>query len=194
MELIKKLFSNFRRFFFSVNHSRGISKHVFYRIIDANENRDGVYIIQCINSKSVFESHISEIVFDVDILYGLHPLQSCFIGIEYSKFLKNNMLNIKDNLKKISSMNKPVTYDYGILKLRYLDRKGNICFINVNTNEEKVMSPKDIAFSDEIIRNFHAEHAFFIGIRAGQKIHADAENVVYLHDCNSSKCKNVQLI
>jgi len=186
MDLIKKFFLFFKRLSFSTNDISNISKFVFYKIIDMNQNKNDVYIIQCVNSKSIFESHLSEIVFDTDILYGLHPLQACFIGIEYAKFIKSNMLDPKSQIKKINVMNKQVIHNYGILKLKYQDRKGDICFINSCTNEEDIMSPKDIAFTDNIIKKFHAEQAFFIGICAGQKIHKDPENVIYLKDCNVS--------
>lgn len=191
IRLIKKFFSYIKSTSFLTNDNY-ISKFVFYKIIDMNENKTDVYIIQCVNSKSIFESHLSEIVFDTDILYGLHPLQACFIGIESAKFIKANNLDIRSHIKKINAMNKHVIHNYGILKVKYQDRKGDICFINSDTNEEHVMSPKDIAFSDNIIRKFHAEQAFFIGMCAGKKIHSDPENLIYLNDYNISSRKNAQ--
>lgn len=156
-----------------------------------NENKKDVYIIQCVNSKSIFEAHLSEIVFDTDILYGLHPLQACFIGIEFSKFIKTNTLEQASRIKEINVMNKQVVHNYGILKLKYQNRNGDICFINNYTNEENIMSPKDIAFTDSIIRKFHAEQAFFIGMCTGQKIHNNPENIVYLKDCDASFRKKI---
>ena len=37
--------------------------------------------------------NIQEIVFDLDILHGLHPIQGCFVGIEFAKILKENASN-----------------------------------------------------------------------------------------------------
>jgi hypothetical protein len=43
---------------------------VIYKIINEGKNR--AYILQCVNSKTVFEASILEIIFDTDILHGLH--------------------------------------------------------------------------------------------------------------------------
>ena len=183
MELISKFFSSLTRFFFSINNL-SISKFIFYKIIDINEKN--FYIIQCVNSKSIFQASISEIIFDTDILCGLHPLQSCFIGIEYAKHLKNNKQNPKPYMKNLDTLKQRVAQNYGVLKLKYQDRKGDLCYIDSNTNEEFIMRPKDIAFSDSIIEKFHAEHAFYIGVCAGLKIHSTSNNVIYLDICNNT--------
>jgi hypothetical protein len=54
------------------------------------------------------------------------------------------------------------------------------------------MNAKDISFADHLISKFHSEHAFFIGMCAGQKIKSSPENIIYLdfnepHDIKSKK-------
>ena len=148
-------------------------------------NEKKYYILQCVNSKSIFQASISEIIFDTDILFCLHPLQSCFIGIEYTRYLKNNPLKFNHFMKNEGSTSRNIKHNYGVLKLRYQDRKGNLCYININTNEEFIMDPKEIAFTDNIITKFHAEQAFYIGICAGLKIHRMPNNVIQLDISNN---------
>ena len=176
MEFIKKIVSFFKTL--SFEGSNNISKLALYKIIDRNETKNDVYIIQCVNSKSIFEACISEIVCDKDILYGLHPLQACFIGIEYAQFSKSNRHNLKNHAKSSAIKSQVIQ---GILRLKYQDRKGDICFINCKTNKEQVMNPKDIAFSDNIISHFDSEQSFFIGMCAGKKICNSSENVIYFN-------------
>ena len=188
MELINKFFLYVKRIFFSI-YDNSISKFVFYKIIDINENE--LYVLQCVNSKSIFQANISEIIFDTDILYGLHPIQSCFIGMEYAKYLKNNTPNGKPYLKNIDAIKNRSPYNYGSLKLKYQNRKKDFCYIDCNTNEEFIMSPKDIAFSDHIINKFHSEQAFYIGVCAGLNIHGLSNNVIYLDGANNACHTNI---
>jgi hypothetical protein len=149
---------------FSKNHKSSkfkndIVDYVFYKILDFDEYKSK-YIIQCIKTNTVFESSINEILSDLDILYYLHPIQACYIGIEYAK--KNNV-----SIRAFKSDSTYSSFRYGDYYLYYQDRKGLICFINKLTNEEFFMPPCDIAFSKEIIEKFDAIHAFYIGYSAG---------------------------
>ena len=59
---------------------------------------------------------------------------------------------------------------YGSYKICYQDRKGDICFSNQETDEVFVMNPRDIALSEELIQEFDAAQAFYIGVFAGLKL------------------------
>lgn len=104
------------------------SSYVFYRIVDFTTESE-TYALQCVNTKAVFHSKIEQIVCDTDILYNLHPLQACFVGIEFAKFLRKNE-NKLDNIGfKKNKANFPKSR-YGSFDIRFLDRKGNIAFID----------------------------------------------------------------
>lgn len=141
------------------------SDFIFYKIVDSSPEKD-LYKIQCVNSSVIFSANIIDIVADIDILYSLHPIQACFIGIEYSLFLKKNpnaSLNIKQkaNQYKIGR--------YGTFEVIY-ERRGQIGFINQITKEDFLMDPFDIALSKRLIQEFDAQYAFYIGFLAGSKI------------------------
>lgn len=57
-------------------------KFIFFRIVDTLH--DDKFLLQCINTRTTFKATIFEIVCDLDILYGLHPIQACYIGMEYA--------------------------------------------------------------------------------------------------------------
>lgn len=141
---------------------------IFYKIVDSlNEGEE--FVIQCINTNGIFNATIMDIIFDIDILHGLHPIQACYIGIEYSKFLKKGMAPFKfqDNQRKLKKYS---VFRYGTYQLSYQDRKGNICFANYYTGEVFIMDPRDIAFSESLIKEFDAAQAFHIGLFAGVKL------------------------
>lgn len=192
MEFVKRVISNLKRIQSLFKENNTISKSIIYKIIDQDENNIDTYIMQCINSKAIFQAHITEIIFDTDILYGLHPLQSCFIGIEYTQYIKSNKLDTSTYLKKINIQTLQAAHGYETLKVKYQDRKGNICFINSCSNEEDIMSPKEIAFSDKIIGKFNSAQAFFIGMCAGQKLNNSPENIIYFDNCKFAYLKKTQ--
>jgi hypothetical protein len=141
------------------------SNHIFYKIVDTNNNNE--FTLQCINTNALFYAKISDIVYDTDILYGLHPVQSCFIGIEYAKYIKKHKHNSKTNAQKINQYS---LSRYGCYSLCYQNRNGELCFINNITNEQFIMDSRDVALSEELINEFDAAQAFYIGLLAGLKI------------------------
>ena len=163
---------------------------VLYKIIDIHGTH--IYVLQCVNSKSIFQADISEIISDTDILYNLHPIQSCFIGLEYANYLKTKTLTKVPSIteKPLSKKNsKPLEGD---LTLKHQDRRGDICYIDHKTNEEFVSSPKDIVSSNHLIERFHADEAFYIGLCAGIKINRSPDNVIYLNSFDIPPCKATQ--
>lgn len=141
--------------------------NVFYKIV-ASESINGKerYKIQCINTNAIFQMGICEIINDMEILQHLHPVQACYVGIEYAKnpFPITEDIFLK-NIKKGGSLHERSTFH-----LKHQDREGKICFIDRRSDQEFLMDPKDIALSKELIEKFSSKQAFRIGIMAGQKI------------------------
>jgi len=51
-----------------------LNDFILYKIVDSHTKGQVEYFkMQCINTKAVFDALIQDIVFDEDILYGLHP-------------------------------------------------------------------------------------------------------------------------
>ncbi|MGD9152828.1 MAG: hypothetical protein PVG30_04110 [Gammaproteobacteria bacterium] len=165
MDVITGIFSNLARKIRGASDTK--SDYIFYKIVDSFEE-DQTYKLQCINTKATFNSKITEIVFDIDILHGLHPVQACYIGIEYSRHIKNISPSAKLQEKQTKKICKLSVCRYGKYRLRFQDRDGEICFIDNNNNgKEFIMDPRDIALSEELINEFDAAQAFYIGLLAG---------------------------
>lgn len=142
------------------------SEYIFYKIVNFNE-KISKYLIQYINTKATFHSSLNEIVSDTDVLYGMHPVQACYVGIEYVMNLKESNSACVHTNKTIESF---LYCRYGLLYLRYMDRKQNLFFENIETKEEFYMDPRDISLSEDIINEFDAIQAFHIGFLAGLKM------------------------
>ena len=159
---------------------------ILYRIVDSNtENGEERYKLQCTYTKAILDLNIQEIVFDLDILHGLHPIQGCFVGIEFAKILKVNASN-----PQFSEQYQKITTTYAICRaceysLLYQDRKGFLGFECKQNGEQFLMDPRDIALSKESIEKFDTAHAFQIGVLAGLKF----ENPKIQHENVHKKTK-----
>jgi hypothetical protein len=142
------------------------TKYIFYRIIAVDQSMQK-YTLQCINTRSIFYASLADIVFDKNIIYRLHPIQACYMGIEYSKSLEKGSISIPKNY---SDTHNPFITSHGTYRLRYQDRKSNLCFVNHKTGEEFMMNPCDIILSEALIDGFDATQAFHIGLLAGIKM------------------------
>lgn len=128
IEPLKKTFSDlFNKTFKKTTSDK--DNLILYRIVDSStENSEERYKLQCTYTKAILDLSIQEIVFDLDILHGLHPIQGCFVGIEFAKILKAHVNNPQfgEQYQKITT-----TYaicsasDYSLL---YQDRKGFLGF------------------------------------------------------------------
>ena|SRR3990167_7437038 len=144
---------------------------ILYKIVDSYSTEfEEHYRVQCINTKVILELTVEDLVFDLDILYGLHPVQACFIGIEYAKLWKTRMLDPENHGKPLNPMGRYAGYRYGSLNLLYQNRNGLLGFVCLNSGEEFLMDPRDIALSRELIEEFDVAHAFCIGVMAGNKM------------------------
>ena len=151
--------------------------YILYKIVDSHLTDTGErYKVQCINTKAVLELTLEEIVFDLDMLHGLHPVQGCFIGIEYAKKMKKYPKEPPYHAKHQNVITKYSACRYGSNNLLYQDRNGYLGFISLQNGEEHVMDPRDIALSKERIQEFDAAQAFCIGVLAGQKLENSATN------------------
>lgn len=144
------------------NRPRKSEDYIFYKIVD-HSDETSLYKLQCINTFSLFDSSLGEIVFDLDILHGLHPIQACYIAIEFSR--KSHSEELKISSKKNTNISR-----YGKYQLYSEDRIGNIHFFDKFSKQELVMDPRDIALTEELIEEFDASEAFYIGFRAGRKL------------------------
>ena len=59
------------------NKSSHRRDYIYYKVVDFSEE-DHKYQIRCINTKAVVALTLLEVIADVDILFGLHPVQACF--------------------------------------------------------------------------------------------------------------------
>lgn len=147
------------------------NKYILYKIVDSYllESQE-YYKVQCINTKAIMHVNLEEIVFDVDILYGLHPVQGCFIGIEYAKFIKSTTSSVRNQESPQNMLRKYSTCRYGNNTLLYQDRNGLLGFECSLSGKEFLMDPRDIALSRELIEKFDVTQAFCIGVLAGLKL------------------------
>jgi hypothetical protein len=172
------LFTGWFYNFFSKNRFLDIkSDFIFYKIVDSFVDDD--YMLQCINTSALFRSKIADIVFDIDILYGLHPIQACYVGLAYAKYIKQITREVE--IKKIeqNDCTKYSTSRYGKYHLLYQNRSGELSFINVITNDYFIMDARDIALTEELISEFDASQAFYIGLIAGMKIINPTKNIEF---------------
>lgn len=151
-----------------IKHKEKNSNYIFYKIIDSFN--DNTFTLQCINTNTIFYAKITDIIFDTNLLHGLHPIQACFIGIEYAKHIKKHESSLNTTNISSKKMNPHSLNRYGCYSLSYQNRNGELYFINKETNEQFIMKPIDIAFSKELIAEFDATQAFYIGLLAGLKI------------------------
>lgn len=165
MGYFTELVSKLKRLTKTVTQDKKV-KYIFYKIIDSHA--EGKFAIHCINTSAIFYSSIENIASDPDILHGLHPAQACFIGIEYASYLKKPDSSMAAQNQK-SKLNKFSMCRYGENHYLYHDRNGDIFFTNRNTNENFIMCPRDIASSEDLIVEFDAAQAFYIGLLAGLK-------------------------
>ncbi len=161
------LFHFFRKYRKDKADSR--AAYIFYKIIDSNNQ--GKYLLQCINTKAIFQISMTDMVFDITILYGLHPIQSCYIGIEYAKTLIAFNGSAESPKNRAEDLPEHPASRYGRYAVCYQDRKGKICFVDKKTTEKIVMDPRDIALTEELIQHFDAVQSFYIGLLAGLKLH-----------------------
>lgn len=147
---------------FLLNKTQSKSDYILYRIVSY---KNKLIEFQYINSRVTFFLDLEDIIFRQDILYCLNPLQSCFIGVEYSKYYTLNNRNIYSK-NKYNQYNFLV-HRYGKYKICYQDtRSKEICFID-NNNNEIFMDPIKIAIKNELIEEFDAAQSFYIGFQAG---------------------------
>lgn len=145
-----------------------MSKYIYYKIVDNYyKERDFFCKIQCINTHAVFDIKMIDIVFDADILEGLHPIQSCYIGIEYAQHESNN---IEGAYKHSNNMMACMVNRYGKYKIHMMNRGGKITVLENENKIEYLMDPRDIVLTKDLIKEFDSTQAFYIGMWAGAKI------------------------
>ena len=144
-------------------------RFIFYKLVDFSTDNHH-FTLQCINTNRLFYATVAEIMRDVDILYALHPVQACYIGVIYRQsptYLADNIAPIPQSEKKLSRYQ----YSrYGQYKISYQTQKSIIGFVCKKTNQEFSMDARDLALSEQLICEFDAIDAFLIGQEAGKVV------------------------
>ncbi len=181
MSMLAKIFFNFKKQKREPSDKK--SRYIFYKIVGSNEDEE-IYSLQCISTNAIFHAKLTDIVFDLDILHGLDPVQACYIGIKYAKHLKSNQVDYPTsyNIKKLEKLQIP---RYGKYSIYYQNRSGEVCIIDSTTDKRSLYDPRDIALSEELIQEFDAAQAFYIGLLAGLRI-----NSVMANEKDHFKSKN----
>ena len=104
--------------------------HIFYRIVD-NDQNEWRYKIQCMRTRNILTLSLLDTISDRDIIYGLHPIQACFIGIELSLYLKLNPGN--PSMKNVVQIRNYSISRYGRYRIYSENRDGTVSFIDKNT-------------------------------------------------------------
>ena len=144
------------------------SDYILYKIVDI-ENNDCV-TIQCINTSGIFYSKIVDVVCDTDILYGLHPIQSCFIGIQYINIIRGYNDNISQKNYQANQQDHILNRRYGRYQINSQDMSGNIGFVDILSKQYFVMDIDSIVQSNSLIEEFDSSQSFYIGCSYGAHI------------------------
>lgn len=134
--------------------------------IDQCEN--GIVKFQMINTRQIFTVKLHEVIENIDYILGLHPSESCFLGVEFQNAnfeLSNQHFERIDYISKL--------YRYGSLK--YLSMNPDISGQKVrykSLEENKIFfkCPIKLAKDQNLIDKFDPAQAFIIGIEAAKKI------------------------
>lgn len=195
MHLLQSVRSTFNYLFCSKvlkDCSKNKRTHILYKIVDSfiTSQEEEFYKVQCINTKALIKISIQNLVFDFHILHGLHPVQSCFIGIEYIKII--TMLNQGHHKIAKEFVLNHSTCRYGTYNLLYQNRQGFLGFENIFSGEQFLMDPKKLALSQDFIEEFDAAQSFYIGIQAGLKFNYTSKPAVTLQ--NGIQFKHLRLV
>lgn len=143
-----------------------LANYIFYKIVDSIPDTN-IYYFQCINTSVIFRVEISSLLTEMDIVLGLHPIQACYIGIEYATRIGlskiNNTLGAAEQFDLSGNR-------YGRYKIKYLDRKENVVFECNQTQQILSLDATMISRSKELIQEFDAGEAFYIGFLSGNKM------------------------
>ncbi len=141
--------------------------NILYRVVEVSEDFH-LLAVHRINTKAIIKMTIQELVYDKDILYGLHPYQACFVGLQYAEIIKAKTSNLAPDT--ITSLYDYCQTRYGKYQIIEQTRNKDIIFQNTITNQIHTMEPRDVALSEEIISEFDAIQSFYIGLLAGLRI------------------------
>lgn len=156
MKALRELYKAFKNM--GVVENADISSFIFYRIVRYFEN-ENCFTMQCINTNVLFNIGISSLLFDFDILYSLHPVQACFVGIRAAPFFcQNTEFRFNDGGDWHQNCSR-----YGSYRILYLDRKSRVHFYDKKNSKEHVMNAAEIAGTRELISEFDSVQAYYLG-------------------------------
>lgn len=153
-------------------HKRTSRKnYIFYRIVDYIADTDE-FLLQCINTKATFSMSLCDLILDSEVLFGLEPGQACFIGLKYSQLQHSASIDAS----KLSHETIPLQSRYGLFIIENKLPNGALQILHKKTYERIVMDPRDIALSEEMINEFDASQAFYIGVLSDGNIEKPRSN------------------
>ena len=139
----------------------------FHRYTIIGQKQSGIFILKCVNLRTVFEASLVEIVNNHQICSGLLSDQACMVGILHAQAVKSK----RNNPTLLTSCQLlPICHvlmaRYGRYRISYEDREKNLCFVDMKTGRERVMDPREIVALPEYIRQFDSMQALYIGLLA----------------------------
>lgn len=146
--------------YFSKRTRNGLEAYVFYKIVDQPSGY--YYVIQCINTQGIIYETLDNIVKDKQLILGLHPIQTCYLGIEYAH-------NIGTNKTIALNENHEILHRYGSCELIYETQERLVCIKNHITANTEIVDPRDLSLDNSAISQFDSTEAFHIGLLAAQK-------------------------
>ena len=142
---------------------------ILYTLLDAFIEEEVLYYkIQPINKSNIFMVKLEDLVFDTTILWGLTPFEASCVGIEYAAFFYNK--KTAGGITKQPKISQYMRCRYGSYELLFQNRTGQLVFMHRSSLHYFMMVPEAIAFSKELIEEFDAAQAFYIGLLAGLKL------------------------
>ena len=139
--------------------------YVIYLIVD--ETKRGDYCLRCVNKKDIFMISRERLVLDNTILFGLHPIQSCFIGMEAAKHpvMSEQTMRSEQSLAHVGN----ILNRYGCYTIHSVQRDGKMVFYRQADQQRFALYPDEIVKVESFISEFDSSQAFYIGYSAGQR-------------------------
>ena len=160
-----KILNKFFNYLFVADDGEKKEGNLNFRI---DECKNGIVRFQFINTRQTHDIELSRVLEDTDYIIGLHPIEACYLGVEFELL---NVALTEAHKTKIEYISK--LYRFG--ELKYLstvpDLSGDkIRYKDIIHNEIYIKCPIKLSKSLNLIDKFDPAQAFVIGIEAQKKI------------------------
>ncbi|MFN7096936.1 MAG: queuosine precursor transporter [Gammaproteobacteria bacterium] len=132
--------------------------------INVDNNTINIY---CRGTRVTITQKISEIIFNLNIIYNMPSQQTSYIGYYYGYLGYTS--NVAHELLLAPKKKKSFILRFNKAKYMILStfRNGNIEYKNIYTDEIHIKHPSEIYRNESVIANFESSQACYIGILAG---------------------------